>query len=115
MKETNHKKILRILREAKGGWVCTTVFDTEYIRDHRKRVSELIQQGYKIISEQCKGECGRSHSSNIFKRKLVEQKEKPPMYTTAGLSEKVCCASFIIFQVHERSCKSLITEKPTLF
>jgi hypothetical protein len=112
MKETNHQKILRILREAKGGWVCTTVFDTEYIRDHRKRVSELIQQGYNIISEQCKGDCGRSHSSNIFKRKLVESNQTPQ----DAPGKDFCCESYIFFQLHERSCqKATAPAKPTLF
>jgi hypothetical protein len=109
MRETNHQKILRILREAKGNWVCTTVFDTEYLRDHRKRVSELVKQGHNIISEQCRGECGRSHSSNIFKRKLVESTPTPQ--NTPG--EDFCCESYIFFQVHERACQVLA--KPTLF
>jgi hypothetical protein len=113
MKETNHQKILRILRAAKGGWVCTTVFDTEYIRDHRKRVSELIQQGYNIISEQCRGECGRNHSSNIYKRKLVESNQTQNPITPKS---NLCCESWLIFQVHERACqKAKEPAKPTLF
>lgn len=68
---TNHEQILDVLRRANGGWVCTTVFDTMFIRDHRKRVSELVQEGHKIESEQCRGECGKSHNSNIYKRRLV--------------------------------------------
>ena len=35
MKDTNHQKILRILREATGGMGMYMIFDTEYIRDHR--------------------------------------------------------------------------------
>lgn len=69
---TNHEQILDVLRRANGNWVCTTVFDTMFIRDHRKRVSELIQEGHKIESEPCRGECGKKHNSNIYKRRLPQ-------------------------------------------
>lgn len=78
---TNHQNILDVLRRANGNWVCTTVFDTMFIRDHRKRVSELIDQGYKIESEPCRGSCGKEHNSNIYKRRLATGYSLPKDFT----------------------------------
>lgn len=133
---TNHEQILDVLRRANGGWVCTTVFDTMFIRDHRKRVSELIADGHKIESEQCRGECGKNHNSNIYKRRLVSapqghqpqnlprREEKPgpidscdkpkPLATPRGWSyyppepPKVCCPIFKASQgrMHAQGCET---------
>ncbi len=57
-----------------GEWVCST--EIEYMRDHRKRYSELTSKGYVFEAEPCDGKnfCGVLHSSKVFMRRL---KNKP--------------------------------------
>lgn len=65
-----HKKILDIFRDCR--WHCST--EIEYIRDARKRISELNygylrEKGYRIIGKKCDKRCGTNHSSGLFMRK----------------------------------------------
>lgn len=61
----------RILEYLKGGhWQCFAS-DKFFIKDDRKRISELNQSGYRIIGTPCDGRCGINHHSRVFMRRLV--------------------------------------------
>lgn len=64
-----HRRILEWLKD--GQWHCST--DIEYMRDARKRISELRQGGYDIIPETCDKRCGINHHSALKMRKLRAQ------------------------------------------
>jgi len=53
-----------------GEWHCSTAI--EYVRDFRKRISELQREGYTFASQKCSGICGVKHSSNVHMYKLLE-------------------------------------------
>lgn len=61
-----HNKILNLLSDNR--WHCGTEILQLFIKDDRKRISELKKMGYVILSERC--DCGK-HNSNTFKRKLI--------------------------------------------
>lgn len=65
---THHEQILDYLKD--GEWHCMATA-TFFIKDDRKRISELNKQGFVIEGVPCDGNCGVKHSSNIFMRKLV--------------------------------------------
>ncbi len=65
-------------------WVCATAY--AFIRDHRKRISELNngylkERGYKFVGEKCDGRCGKTHSSALFMRKVVRLDAPESQYT----------------------------------
>lgn len=69
------EKILAIHRD--GEWHCSTEY--EYIRDHRKRISELNEgylkaKGWQLIGQKCDGRCGKNHSSALYMRKAIPLK-----------------------------------------
>lgn len=35
--------------------------------DYRKRLSEIKQKGYNLLSEPCEGRCGRNHTSQLHR------------------------------------------------
>lgn len=61
-----HKQILNILSD--GQFHCGTVFINCYIKDDRKRISELNEMGFNIIAEKCDGRCQINHNSGIVMR-----------------------------------------------
>lgn len=63
-----HKKILEI--HSNREWHCST--EIEYIRDQRKRISELNAGGYTFDSRPCDRRCGRIHSSRLYMRRLTD-------------------------------------------
>lgn len=66
MKSTHHKQLLELHKN--GEWICSTTI--EYMRDHRKRYSELMAKGFLFNSMPCDGRCGNKHNARIFMRKL---------------------------------------------
>ena len=52
-----------------GTWKCSTA--VEYMRDARKRYSELSKMGYVFEKLPCDGRCGHSHNSGLLMRRLV--------------------------------------------
>ncbi len=54
-----------------GDWVCST--EIEYMRDHRKRYSELVAKGFTFEAEPCNTVCGKNHSSKVFMRRLISK------------------------------------------
>lgn len=62
------KKILDYL--ADGEWHCMANANF-YMKDDRKRISELNDKGYDIQGERCKGMCGIKHSAGIYMRRLA--------------------------------------------
>lgn len=73
------EKILAIHRD--GNWHCSTEY--EFIRDHRKRISELNEgylksRGFTLNGKPCDGRCGKNHSSGLYMRKAVRLSEKTP-------------------------------------
>ena len=64
------EKILELHRGM--DWVCSTSY--EFIRDHRKRISELNtgylkEKGYQLVAKPCDGRCGKSHNSAVAMRR----------------------------------------------
>jgi len=70
--KTHHNQLIELHKN--GEWVCSTTI--EYMRDHRKRYSELATKGYTFDAIPCSGVCGKKHSSRLFMRRL---KSKPPV------------------------------------
>ena len=67
-KITDHKRIFEWL--ADGEWHCGT--ELSYMKDDRKRISELRQKGYLIEGISCDGRCNTIHKSkNLKMRRLV--------------------------------------------
>ena len=62
---THHQTLLELHKS--GEWVCSARI--EFMRDHRKRYSELRQKGYIFDSRKCT--MGHNHSSGLFMRRLV--------------------------------------------
>lgn len=60
---------------ADGEWRCFATPDF-FIKDDRKRISELNAMGYVIEGMKCDGRCDVKHSSNVFMRRLVERPRK---------------------------------------
>jgi hypothetical protein len=61
----------KIIDYLKGGeWKCMASAGF-FIKDDRKRISELKEAGYEIDGKPCDKRCGTNHSSGIFMRKLV--------------------------------------------
>jgi len=46
-----------------GEWKCSTAI--QFVRDFRKRISELNTEGYIFESKKCDGRCGIAHNSNV--------------------------------------------------
>jgi len=68
MKTTDHIRILDWLSD--GAWKCSTEMD--FMRDARKKISELVKSGYNIEGIPCDGRCGTVHKSkNLKMRRLV--------------------------------------------
>lgn len=67
-KQTHHIKILKLLNDKK--WHCSLEIQKLYIRDDRKRISELNKSGYLIIGEPCDIHI---HDSRLFMRKLIRK------------------------------------------
>ena len=63
-----------------GKWVCSTA--VEYMRDARKRYSELSRMGFVFKKEKCK-QYGHSHNSGLLMRRLVEWPKSPVSPKTA--------------------------------
>ncbi len=64
------QKIIDYLQD--GEWHCMASVDF-YMKDDRKRISELIAKGYVIEGESCKSiesGCAKQHSSKVYMRRL---------------------------------------------
>ena len=55
--KSHHKKILALLSDKK--WHCGSEITDLFIKDDRKRISELNKSGYLIIGERCNRLCGK--------------------------------------------------------
>ena len=53
-----------------GEWVCSNAIDPYVLRDHRKRLSEMLREGFIIKSEVC--HCERKHRAGVHKYQLVD-------------------------------------------
>lgn len=53
-----------------GNWICSTKI--EFVRDHRKRISEMREMGFNFESKKCDGICGVNHTSNIHTYRLID-------------------------------------------
>lgn len=61
-----HRQILNLHQNHE--WVCSTAI--EFIRDQRKRISELNHMGYTFEAKPCDGRCGKKHNSRLYMRRL---------------------------------------------
>ena len=69
-------KIIDYLND--GEWKCMANA-TFFMKDDRKRISELREKGYVIDSRECDGRCGIQHNARLFMRRLVDAPvEKKP-------------------------------------
>lgn len=78
---TNHEQLLELHKS--GGWVCST--DIEFMRDHRKRYSELAHKGYVFDSKPCDM---HNHSSRLFMRRLTRTPERKEVFKQSFLDSK---------------------------
>lgn len=60
---------------ADGEWKCFAT-PNFFIKDDRKRISELNEMGYEIDGKPCDKRCNIKHSSGVFMRKLVSTPTK---------------------------------------
>ena len=65
--ETDHQRILNWLSD--GQWHCSTELD--YMRDARKRISELNKPEVRIDGISCDGRCGTTHKSKSLKMRRL--------------------------------------------
>ena len=72
---TQHEQIIEI--HSDGRWHCST--EIEFMRDQRKRISELNLESFKktgqplLEAKPCNGSCGKKHNSRLFMRRLIGQ------------------------------------------
>lgn len=66
MKTSQQTKILNLLEDYQ--WHCGNEITQLYIKDDRKRISELNKAGYKIIGEPCNL---HTHNARVYMRKLI--------------------------------------------
>lgn len=102
-----HKQILEMLSD--GFYHCPTI--ELYMKDDRARFSELKKGGYIILGDQYCDNKLHNHISKVKLRKLVATPEEMKNYimppkTVSKVFEhgKVCCHSFQIFRIHDRTC-----------
>ena len=65
---TDHQRIKKWLSD--GQWHCSTELD--YMRDARKRMSELVKGGVPIEGISCDGRCGKVHKSKTLKMRRLD-------------------------------------------
>lgn len=73
MKLSPQKKYLIDLYKD-GGWKFSTAI--QFVRDFRKRFSELRTQGYDIQSMVCDKRCGVNHTANIHMYRIADVPKK---------------------------------------
>ena len=54
-----------------GEWHCSS--EIQFIRDFRKRISEMNESGYQFDSIACDRRCGIKHNSNIHMYRLIDE------------------------------------------
>lgn len=54
-----------------GEWKCSTAI--QFVRDFRKRFSEMREAGYEIESMRCDGRCGQRHTSAIHMYRITSK------------------------------------------
>lgn len=79
MKLSPQKKYLLDLY-GDGDWHCST--DIHFVRDFRKRISEMNAAGYVFKSIACDGRCRTKHSANIHMYRLESGPPEPPKPVT---------------------------------
>ena len=82
------KRIIEIQED--GTWHCPT--KELFMKDDRKRYSELRQKGYVFDSRPC--ELGHNHLSRVFMRKLIGEPGPEPIHCN--------CQPCYIYQGNER-------------
>lgn len=70
---SQQQQILEYLSD--GEWHCMANANF-YMKDDRKRISELREQGHVILSQPCDGRCGVKHNSRLLMRKLYGNKNQ---------------------------------------
>ena len=65
------KKLIDLYQD--GEWHCSTAITPLFIRDYRKRLSELNREGYTFESMKCDGRCSVNHASNVHMYRLSEK------------------------------------------
>lgn len=71
-----HKRILDL--HSDGEWHCST--QIEYIRDQRKRISELNAGGYTFEAMKCNICKPHKHNSNLLMRRLLSKHTPEPKF-----------------------------------
>lgn len=65
------QKLVELYKD--GEWKCSVEITPLYIRDYRKRISEMIQEGFIFESQRCDGRCGVNHAANVHMYRLTER------------------------------------------
>ena len=58
-------------------WHCSNEIVPLFIRDYRKRISEMLREGFMIESQVCNGSCGTSHNAGIHMYRLADTPKRP--------------------------------------
>ena len=66
------RKIMRYLQDHQWHCMANPGF---YIKDDRRRITDLNRKGFTIQGEVCDRRCGVQHSSGIFMRRWVSAEE----------------------------------------
>lgn len=72
------QKLLELFKDAE--WHCSNEITPLFIRDYRKRLSEMSREGFEFKSMRCDGRCRVNHSSNVHMYCLVGEPQKPVDY-----------------------------------
>ena len=67
-----------------GEWKCMANAQF-FMKDDRKRISELNQKGYKIIGMPCDKRCGVNHASSVLMRQMIERPQEKETTFVKGI------------------------------
>lgn len=63
------RRIIELYKD--GQWHCSV--EITFIRDYRKRLSEMNHAGFVFESRICDGRCGVKHNANVHMYRLTER------------------------------------------
>ena len=72
---TQQTQILQLLNDGEPHCVGE-ILEKMFIVDYRRRLCDLKDQGYNLISEPCGGRCGRNHSAQLHQWTLLSSRPK---------------------------------------
>ena len=76
---TQHEQILELLKDGNAHCV-SEILEKMFIVDYRRRMCDLKEKGYNLISKPCAGSCGKRHTSNLHEWRLVKEVKQEVLF-----------------------------------